>query len=213
MTEPGLNYFTEIEEYFRCVRGTPLFRLSPLDWALVEAWKNGGIPLEAVLRGIDVAFEKWRRRSAQARVEMVNSLAYCSQAITAEVQALVNSMSGPGCGTPNSFPIEQVRGFITQNATALRNAGLVDLASSLEALDVDGLYSDLERLEQHLTEIEERVIAKIRETASDSLLRETQLELERELKPYRNKMTPDQVTRLETKFLERRMLELAGLPG
>ena len=56
------NYFTEIEEHFRRARGTGLFLLSPLDWALIEAWKNAGIPLEAVLRGIDAAFEKWRKR-------------------------------------------------------------------------------------------------------------------------------------------------------
>src|ERR1035437_6435697 len=137
MTESCENYFTEIEEHFRCARGTPLFRLSPLDWALIEAWKNGGIPLEAVLRGIDVAFEKWRRRPAQARIEMVNSLAYCSQAITVEAQALANAMSAPCGGNQNPFPIEQVRRFITENAVALRNAGLLDLAESLEAIDLD----------------------------------------------------------------------------
>ena len=54
------NYFTEIEEHFQRARGTSLFLLSPLDWALVESWKNAGVPLEAVLRGIDTAFEKWR---------------------------------------------------------------------------------------------------------------------------------------------------------
>ena len=50
MTENYFNYFTEIEEHFQKARGTSLFLLSPLDWALIEAWKNGGIPLEAVLR-------------------------------------------------------------------------------------------------------------------------------------------------------------------
>ncbi len=50
------NYFTEIEEHFRRTRGTSLFLLSPLDWALIESWKNAEVPLEAVLRGIDAAF-------------------------------------------------------------------------------------------------------------------------------------------------------------
>src|SRR5947207_15894029 len=82
------NYFTEIEDHFQRARGTGLFLLSPLDWALIEAWKNSGIPLEAVLRGIDQAFEKWRTRPARARMQMVNSLAYCAQAIAAEAQAI-----------------------------------------------------------------------------------------------------------------------------
>ncbi len=210
MTETGLNYFTEIEEHFRRARGTPLFRLSPLDWALVEALKDGGIPLKAVLRGIDVAFEKWRRRPAQARLQMVNSLAYCSQAIAVEAQALANAMCGQS--TPNPFPIEQVRGFVAQNAATLKNVGHVDLAASLEALDLDTLYCDLERLEQHLTTIEETMIAKVRAAANDDLIREVRCALERELRPYRHKMTADQLTMLEKQFLERSLLESAGLP-
>jgi len=76
MTETCFNYFTEIEEHFQRTRGTPLFRLSSKDWVLIEGWKRVGIPLEAVLRGIDAAFEKWRGRPMQARTQMVNSVAY-----------------------------------------------------------------------------------------------------------------------------------------
>jgi len=47
------NYFTETEEHFQRARGTGLFLLSPLDWALIESWNNSGVPLEAVLRGIE----------------------------------------------------------------------------------------------------------------------------------------------------------------
>ena len=57
------NYFTEVEEHFQRTRGTALFLLSTLDWALLETWRNAGVPLEAVLRGIDAAFEKWRTLS------------------------------------------------------------------------------------------------------------------------------------------------------
>ena len=73
------NYFTEVEEHFQKARATALFLLSPLDWALLESWKNSGVPLEAVLRGIDAAFEKWR--SKKTKTQAVNSLAYCAQAI------------------------------------------------------------------------------------------------------------------------------------
>src|SRR6266705_1663421 len=54
------NYFTEIEEYFWRKRGAHLL-VSPLDWAIVETWQRAGIPLEAVLRGIDSAFESYQR--------------------------------------------------------------------------------------------------------------------------------------------------------
>src|SRR3954449_10347485 len=77
--ENYFNYLTEIEERFRQARGTGLFLLSPLDWALIENWRTSGIPLEAVLKGINGAFEKWRSRKAKRR--LVNSLAYCAQAV------------------------------------------------------------------------------------------------------------------------------------
>jgi hypothetical protein len=208
------NYFTEIEEHFQRARGTGLFLLSPLDWALIEAWKNGGIPLEAVLRGIDAAFEKWRKRPAQARIHMVNSLAYCAQAVTAEAQAMLNA------GTPSAakkeaaapFPIEDVRAFLTRNAEKLRKAGHEEIAASLESLDLDALYADLEQLEQRLTAIEEKMIATVRASASEEQLFEARRELDRELKPYRSKMTADQLAMLEKKFLERRLLDSARVP-
>jgi hypothetical protein len=207
------NYFTEIEEHFQRARGTGLFLLSPLDWALIEAWKNGGIPLEAVLRGIDVAFEKWRKRPAQARIHMVNSLAYCAQAITAEAQAMLNA--APAAAKKEAsppFPLDDVRAFLARNAEALRKAGLEETAASLEALDVDALFTDLEQLEQRLTAIEEKMIARLRASASEEQLFEARRELDRELKPYRSKMTAEQLAMLEKKFLERRLLESAALP-
>jgi hypothetical protein len=206
------NYFTEIEEHFQRARGTGLFLLSPLDWALIEAWKNGGIPLEAVLRGIDVAFEKWRKRPAQARIHMVNSLAYCAQAITAEAQAMVNAAPISKKEAAAPFPIGDVRAFLARNAEALRKAGHEEIAASLESLDLDALYSDLEQLEQRLTAIEEKMIARLRASASEDELFEARRALDQELKPYRSKMTADKLAMLEKKFLERRLLESARLP-
>ena len=78
--ENYFNYFTEIEEYFWKKRGTALL-ISTLDWALIDSWKEAQIPLEAVLQGIDRAFEKQESRRNKAR--KVNSLAYCHQEILA----------------------------------------------------------------------------------------------------------------------------------
>ena len=85
------NYFTEVEEQFQRARGTGLFLMSPLDWALVEVWKDAGVPLEAVLRGIDAAFEKWRKK--RNRTQMVNSVAYCAQAVAVEAQQIAGGGS------------------------------------------------------------------------------------------------------------------------
>ena len=45
--ENYFNYFTEIEERYQRRRGAGLL-LSTLDWALIETWKDAGIPLEGV---------------------------------------------------------------------------------------------------------------------------------------------------------------------
>jgi len=212
VTENYFNYFTEIEEHLQCARGTGLFLLSPLDWALIEAWKNAGVPLQAVLRGIDAAFEKWRSRPAQARLHMVNSLAYCAQAVAAEAQALLNALPAQRKESAPPFTAGDVRAFLERNAAALRKAGYQDLAASLDGLDLDALYADLEQLEQRLTVIEEKMIARLRGTASDEALFEARRTLDRELKPYRARMTADQLAMLEKQFLERKLLEASGLP-
>lgn len=215
MQEPAgnyFNYFTEIEEHFRIARGTGLFLVSPLDWALIEAWKNSGIPLEAVLRGIDAAFEKWRARPPKARTQKVNSLAFCAQAVAVEAQAMAENAPRPRKAQAPPFSIDEVRSFLERNATALRKGGLEELAASLEALDLDSLYTDLEQLEQRLGAIEEKMIARLRVAATDEALFEARQSLDRELKPYRSKMTAEQLARLEKQFLERKLLEAAGLP-
>jgi hypothetical protein len=212
VAETYFNYFTEVEEHFQRARGTSLFLLSPIDWALIESWKNAGIPLEAVLRGIDVAFEKWRKRPPRARSQVVNSVAYCAQAIAAEAQAMANATPVSRKEEKPPFALEDIRDFVTRNAEALRKASHDDAARSLELIDIANLYTDLEQLEQRLTAIEEKLIAKLRANASEEALFEARRALDRDLKPYRGKMTADQLAMLEKQFLERRLLESAGLP-
>jgi hypothetical protein len=206
------NYYTEIEEHFQKARGTSLFLLSPLDWALVEAWNLSGVPLEAVLRGIDAAFEKWRARKVKA--QMVNSLAFCAQAVMLQAQILA------GTAQPKvrkeaapPFPIDDLRRYLDDNASALPDA-YADIASSLRKLaaGVEQHYHDLEALEQHLTVLEEKLLAAARTRQTEEDLLEARRELDRQLRPYRGKMTADQLTMLEKQYHERYLLERAGLP-
>ena len=206
------NYFTEIEEHFQRARGTSLFLLSPLDWALIEAWKNAGIPLEAALRGIDQAFEKWRARPVRSRIHMVNSLAYCAQAIAKEAQAMAEGTPAKPAKAAAPFTLDDVQKFAQSNVNALQKAGFADIAASLEALDLPVLYHDLEQLEQRFASLEEKLIARLRTNASDDALFEARRSLHLELKPYRSKMSADQLAMLEKQFLERKLLQGSGLP-
>jgi hypothetical protein len=105
-----------------------------------------------------------------------------------------------------------VREYVKANMALLRKAGHEDLAASLEALDLDALYGDLEQLEQRLTAIEEKMIARLRAAASEEDLFEARRSFDTDLKAYRSKMSADQLAMLEKQFLERKLLQASGLP-
>jgi hypothetical protein len=210
------NYFTEIEEHFQRARGTSLFLLSPLDWALIETWKNSGIPLEAVLRGVDLAFEKWRAK--RSRVQMVNSIAYCTQAVMAEAQRMADAGQQRE-SKPDSapFPDADLRRYIEFNAAAVRATGVADLLPVADSLDqianeLPVLSADLEALEQHLTVLEQRLIAIARSRQSEAEALAARRDLEAHLRHWRSKMTAPQISMLETQFLDRSTLASANLP-
>lgn len=208
------NYFTEIEEHFQRARGTGLFLLSPLDWALIEVWKDGGVPLEAVIRGIDVAFEKWRAR--KSRTQMVNSLAFCAQAVLTEAKhiAATGQPSPPPREMEPAFPLEEVRQYLSANARAVAGAGYPDAADALDKLaaEVEVHYQDLEQLEQRLTVIEEKLVATLKSNETEEQLFESRREMDAQLRPYRGKMSAEQISMLERQFLERGLLERARIP-
>jgi hypothetical protein len=127
------NYFTEIEEHFQQRRGSGLL-LSTLDWALIETWKDAGIPLEAALRGIDTAFDRYEQRPSKTR--KVNGLAYCTQEVLAAAEEMKEAAVGAAAGSegganPGSGPAaargfdpKEIAVFFRKNADALETAKL-----------------------------------------------------------------------------------------
>ena len=208
------NYFTEIEEHFQRARGTGMFLMSPLDWALVESWKNSGIPLEAVLRGIEHAFEKWHAKKQKFR--MVNSVAYCTQAVMDEAKAMAQGGTAR-VSAPVSAPFtqEEVETYLRQNVETLRTrGGFESIAETLEMLagNVDEHYADLEQLEQRLTALEDKMSAMVIASISEEELFQIRRELEGTLRPYRSRMTTEQIARLEQQYISQQVQQRAGLP-
>jgi hypothetical protein len=214
------NYFTEIEEHFQRARGTSLFLLSPLDWALLESWRSSGVPLEAVLRGIDAAFEKWRAK--KSRTQMVNSVAYCTQAVMVEAQRLADAATGqPAKNTVREesppFPEADLRNYLRANANAIRETGVAEFVPTAESLEQilespADLAADLESLEQKLTILEQRLIAAARTRQPEAQELELRRQLDQQLRPWRTKMTAAQIALLESQYLDRAILAAARLP-
>ncbi len=165
-----------------------------------------------MLRGIDVAFEKYRSR--KHKTQRVNALAFCAQAVLAEAQLTNTVTTAVPVAREAAFPENDVQRFMLANAGALRGKKDPEydaVAGKLETLAV-GNCGDLERLEQQLSVLEQRAIAIARSRVSDDAALETKRELEAQLRPYRGKMTAPQLTMLEHQYLERKILEDGGLP-
>jgi hypothetical protein len=231
--ENYFNYFTEIEEHFLRRRSGGLL-LSTLDWALIETWKDAGIPLEAVRRGIDAAFDKYDQRPSKS--QKINSLAYCSQAVLAAAEDMKEAVVG-GSATDDvhsksrageGFEPAAIAAFLCRNADALDKAKLPtrggisaqiiasEVATTLRQLagdaDTGTRASRLEDLERRLTVLEEKLFAALLASTPDEEIVAVREDADRDLAPYRRKMSAAQIDQLHKQYVHKRLLEKFGLP-
>jgi hypothetical protein len=225
------NYFTEIEEYFWKKRGAHLL-VSPLDWAIMEAWQKAGVPLEAVLKGIDSAFESYQR-SKRGAGKALKSLAYCTDAVleAAEEQQAAAAGSAPKTvrsAAKEPFTREELHGYFARNAAQISGAAerirmrqpelaarLKEIARSLESpmtlLDSPGTL-DLEDLERRLTVLDEKLHATLTSCADEELTLKIRREADGQLATYRRKMRAVQLALVEKQYFQKRLLEEFDLP-
>jgi hypothetical protein len=214
-------YFSEIEERFSRRRGSILL-LNTLDWALIETWREAGVPLEAVLRGIDNAFDKYEARAHKAggRLRKVNGLAWCAQAVMQAAEEMVEASTGLAPAKPvdereSGFASERVAAFLESNVAALEHAALPEPAGRLRELAVTmrgGSPLPLDELDRTLTVIEEKLFATLYAGSEEAELVALKAAAERELAPYRAKISAVQLRQIQQQFLHKRLLEARGVP-
>jgi hypothetical protein len=211
-----INYFTEIEEHFQRRRGSILL-LSTLDWALIDTWREAGVPLAAVLRGIDDAFDKYEARKTRARMRKVNGLAWCAQAVVDAVEAMQEAAVGGSPVQMDAPGLEHDRiakHLQTAAATFSRVAStlpsLREIAERLEYF-AQRKFSN-EELERHLSALEEKLFALLLTDMPAEELEQMREQAARELAPYRSRMQAMQIRQIEQQFLRRRLLERYDLP-
>jgi hypothetical protein len=221
------NYFTEIEERFQQRRGS-LLMLSTLDWALIETWREAGVPLDAVLRGIDDAFDKYNAKAmrAKGKTRKVNGLAWCAQSVMVSVeQSMEASVGAAASAEPveSGFEAERVIRYLEVNASQIEAAVLgspadnvatevvVRLRALAAELHVEPVRS-LEELDRTLSILEEKLFAALLTVAPEQELVTLREQAARELAPYRGKMQAVQIKQVQQQFLQKRMLEARRLP-
>ena len=228
------NYFTEIEERFQQRRGTILL-LSTLDWSLIEIWREAGIPLDAVLRGIDAAFDKYDERQKRGQARRVNGLAWCAQAVMEAAEEMKEAAVGSNTAGSNAaeeskeaaqqerasgFEQERVAAHLEAAATALDAAPIAQEACAATAARMRELAAeartnsaqDLEALERTLTVLEEKLFAALTAAAPEDLLVSLKERAAGELAPYRRRMGVVQLRQVERQFTQKQLLAQYDLP-
>lgn len=222
------NYFTEVEEAFVSRRGAPML-ISPLDWALVEQWKEMGIPLHIVLRGINRSFESFKNEERRGR--KVNTLFYCQQEVLANYRDYVESQVGASTGDVSNalFPKQELIKFINSCREGLRVAsrhayeqGYNSLHEALKRASqrLDEIATELERascidtegLERDLTILEDIIFETLKTEISDSELNQIREEAEKQMRPHKKRMEKEVYSQTLEKYVAKRLREIHSIP-
>jgi hypothetical protein len=208
--DPEAAYYQAVEEYFVARRGSPL-SLSNEDWFLIHRWREAGLPLRVVLRGMRDALDghahSWGRR------RKVRKLAYCEGEVEAARERWQRAL---GLGLDGERPLaeslralaatlEAARGPGARGAAAARSAAAAVRARAAEDLDPAAAEAWLAREERALLEV-------LREEAGPVRVAAVEAETAAVLEPYRGRMPERVLDRLRGDSTARRLLGLFGLP-
>lgn len=212
------NYFTEVEEHFIRRRQKHLL-VPPLDWCLIELWKESGIPIHVVIRGIDRSFETARSRRTSPR-----SLSYCHPAVTQAFEEHQRAMVGSGeeASEPADF---QGRGVdsarILEHVDRLRASlkarpedfdGPLSLLSSLRQEVGAREQLDGRQIDQDLNHIGVLVAEVLRDEMDRKRLRSLRSEVGKEMKIYKRHLSQELFQRMKENCLHRKLRESAEIP-
>ena len=215
MSEPdGIDpafaaYLEGIEEHFRVRRGREA-TLSPRDFGLARGWHQAGVPLAAVLLGIDRAFEADPSAS---------SLAFCRR----RVEDLASA--GPRPAVPaggserlSGSEVEEVLGMLKEKLLSLPVGARAALELPLRRLEeVQDLVAVASRpnwdfVRQKLREIDDAVsagaLAALPVEAAEALRAEARRAGER----HRGRVDPSSLEDAVSRFAVQRARETLGLP-
>lgn len=213
------NYFTEIEDTFIRRRGKHLF-LSPLDWALIEVWKEREVPLHIVIRSIESVFDVFDEQPAGTRT--IKSLFYCREEVEAQFAEWSRSRAGSGREeTPareDPFPREAITAHIQSAIEQLRSMEAGPLGEDLDRAvkRLEQLKADLaakpETVDSILSDIEKFLERSIRSNWDEAHLKILENEVAKSLRAYKAEMEPEAYKRTFELMLAKRLRDEIGIP-
>ena len=229
------SYFSEIEDTFIRRRGKHLM-LSPMDWALIEGWKERGVPLHVVVRAIEHAFDS---HEAKKQKRTVKTLLYCQEEVEAQYAEWLESRVGSheeqeaesksADESKSPFPRDAVLGHLGRsldtlsklfedrrrtNDDELSEAGsrAVTLLSEIKDDYASAAHPDARKLEDSLTGIERLLDDAIRRAVSERELEPANAEVDSQVKPYKRHMDKAAFEQTRENLLRKRLREHFGVP-
>ncbi|HET6855334.1 MAG TPA: hypothetical protein VFH46_23750 [Pyrinomonadaceae bacterium] len=222
------NYFTEIEDAFVRRRGKHLF-LSPMDWALMETWKQQGIPLHIVLRGVERSFDSFE---ARPRKRTIKSLLYCQEEVEAQYAEWIEARVGSSTSTAEidsdktPFSVAAITEHLARcrsSLAALANSrpeddlseALARAAALLAEIENDfagDATLDTRKLEDSLTGLERMLNDAMLSVVDKAAFDELKKEIKDQLKPYRAYMETAVYNQTFDNLLLKRLREQFGVP-
>lgn len=232
------NYFTELEEAFIRRRGKHLW-LSPVDWAMMESWKERGVPLHIAIRGIERSFDSYE---SKPRHRTVKSLLYCREEVEAQYAEWLEGQVGTSEGAEETAPegiSEQDAGLpfprdaIREHLRRAQGALLERLNTFTDPLDADLLecfmrsgarlkeleedltgsaHPSAQKLDQSLTHIERMLDEAVRAHASSDRLASAKEYAAAQLSEYRKRMDKETYEQTLESLFVKRLREDYGLP-
>lgn len=216
------NYFTEIEEHFVRSRARNLL-LSPLDWCLIESWKESGIPLSVVLRGIDRSFQGSQKKGGKPP----RTLFYCHPAVMEAFEEFKEGRVGASqdsedeTGAPDRA---RIAAYIESLLERLQSLPRAKLSSEKEVLQrvterltflhdqVTGEGARLQEIDRELIQAGQLLTEALRRQLPDPAREQINKQVTDELRAHRKRLGKEMYQRLEQTYLGRRVREHFSLP-
>ncbi len=220
--ENYFNYFTEVEEYFIRKRAKNLF-VSPLDWCLIELWKDSGIPLNVALRGIDRGFETIAKRGKRPP----RSLFYCHPAVLdafeEHQQAMLGTSAAEGGSSDDApedeaMPRQQVQLALESLLAAVEGHEAEPFQRAAQRLSAlienlkDARQVGYERVDRELSEIGSALAQNLIGEMGSAELKELRREVRQETRLYGKHLEKGMMKRLQANYLHRKVLQSHSLP-
>ena len=198
----------------------------------METWKQQGIPLHIVLRGVEKSFDSF---DARPRKRTVKSLLYCQEEIEAQfaewLEARVGASPASDAKAPDSDETHFSFAAVSEHLKRCRIALLellatretqddfaealmraIALLGEIEADFASGATTDTRKLEDSLTGSERMLNDSMLAVVNPAALAESKTAVKDQLKPYRSQMETAVYNQTFNNLLLKRLREQFAVP-